>query len=78
MDPEIVEDDDNRQREQSDADKNADDRHRIAERGFSRVFADAAADRSDDQFARQIAAWKAAAITTRDVGDPAILGGASA
>ena len=49
---EIVENDDDREREQGDADEHADDRHGVAERGFGRILAGLAADHAEDQLAR--------------------------
>ena len=71
VDPEIVEDDDDRDREQSDADQHADDRHGVAERGFAGMLADAAADRAEDQLARPDRALERGGDDEQDVGERA-------
>ena len=52
VDPEIVENDDDRQREQCDADEDPDDRGRIAQGGFRGSVADPPGDQGEDQLAR--------------------------
>ena len=52
VDAEIVEDDDDRQREQSDAHQDADDRGRVPESRLAGAFANAAGDDRKDELAR--------------------------
>ena len=78
VDPEIVEDDDQRDGEHGDADQHPDERHRIAERRCARIVADPARITPMMISRAQIATWSAAAMMNNMSARRASLGGMAA